>query len=133
LPHPFDRFRGSGLKDADADWADVLADRLDYVEAFNARVPYHAANERAADFAHRHGLPGVAASDAHSLIEVGVAYTALPGPIETADDLRAALTAVELVTGRASFLVRGLMPVVKVVQRLRGNHRIRPTTLTGRA
>lgn len=131
LPHPFDRFRSSGLAGADMAWADALAERVDYVEAYNARVPYPPANERAAAFAKRFKLPGVAASDAHSLLEVGVAYTSLPGPITSADDLRAALTTVELVTGRASFLARAIMPAVKLIQRLRGNDRIRPTSLTG--
>jgi predicted metal-dependent phosphoesterase TrpH len=132
LPHPFDRFRSSGLAGAETAWADELAERLDYVEAYNARVAYPPANVRAAEFAHRFKLPGVAASDAHSLLEVGVAYTSLPGPIATADDMRAALTTIELVTGRASLVARALMPAVKVVQRLRGNRRVRPTTLTGR-
>ena len=103
-----------------------FAAELDYVEAFNARVPYPGANQRAADFAHARDLPGVAASDAHTLMEVGIAYNILRGPIENASDLRAALVEAQLVTGRASFLVRGLMPFNKLVQRARGNVRVRP-------
>ena len=129
-PHPFDRFRGSALKRrreaGDRNEAiEAFAGELDYVEAFNARVPYAAANQRAADFAHERGLPGVASSDAHTLMEVGIAYTVLAGPIDGPEDLRAALSDVSLVTGRASFLIRGLMPFNKVVNRLRGNVRVR--------
>ncbi len=48
-------------------------------------------NERAAAFAREHGLAGVAVSDAHSVMEVGVAYTALDGDPSTPDGLLAAL------------------------------------------
>ncbi len=129
IPHPFDRFRGSAAKDG-IDRLERLGNRVDYVEAFNARVPFGAANELAAQFARDHGLPGVAVSDAHTLMEVGVAYTVLPGPIESAEELRLALATVDgwsLVTQRASFLVRAFMPVAKAVQRMRGNgRRVRP-------
>jgi predicted metal-dependent phosphoesterase TrpH len=128
VPHPFDRFRGSAARDGVAR-LESLAPLVDYVEAFNARVPYGAANERAAAFAREHHLPGVAVSDAHTLMEVGVAYTVLEGPIATSADLRRALAdtisrgPAALVTGRASYLVRGFMPVAKLVQRWRGNRR----------
>ena len=128
VPHPFDRFRGSAARDGEARLAPI-APLLDYMEAFNARVPYGGANERAAAFAREHGIPGVAVSDAHTIMEVGVAYTVLEGPIRTSGDLRRALHdsmargAATLVTQRASFLVRGFMPVAKLVQRMRGNRR----------
>jgi len=125
IPHPFDRFRGSAAKDG-TDRLERLGNRVDYIEAFNARVPFGAANELAAQFAYDHGLPGVAVSDAHTLMEVGVAYTVLPGPIESAEELHQALATVggsSLVTQRASFLVRGFTPLAKAVQRMRGNGR----------
>ena len=50
-------------------------------------------NEQAAAFAREHGLPGVAVSDAHSTLEVGVAYTVLDGDPSTPDGLLAALAA----------------------------------------
>ena len=40
--------------------------------------------------------------------------------------LLAALSAAELVTGRASFYVRLVTPLAKVIQRARGNGRIQP-------
>ncbi len=84
------------------------------------------ANERAALFAKDRGLPGVSSSDAHSPMEVGVAYTVLHGRFETADELRVLLGGGELILGRASYYVRAFTPVAKVVQRLRGNGRVVP-------
>jgi predicted metal-dependent phosphoesterase TrpH len=125
IPHPFDRFRFSGLTGASRERLDLLVEAADYVEAFNARVPYPAANTRAAELSRERGIPGIAASDAHTLMEVGVAYTRLEAPADTPDQLRAALGRVTLVTGHASLVVRGIAPAVKLVQHLRGNRRMR--------
>ncbi|MFV2064054.1 MAG: PHP domain-containing protein [Chloroflexota bacterium] len=125
LPHPFDRFRSSGGSNAGEGTGrlDELASLLDYVEVHNARA-YRDANPRAGAFAERLGLPGVASSDAHSLTELGIASTALPGPFSTADELRALLPEATLLTGRASYYVRLWTPLAKLVQRVRGNGRI---------
>ena len=125
VAHPFDRFRaGAGRKG----WEDELErviPALDYVDIWNARLMVGDGNRRAAEFAKSHGLPGVAASDAHTIMEVGVAYTILDGPIDTAEQFRAALAAgPRLVTGHGSRLIRLGMPVAKGVQRLRGNRRV---------
>jgi predicted metal-dependent phosphoesterase TrpH len=122
IPHPFDRFRGSLLRDAAMA---SLAPLVDWVETHNARLVGRG-NELAAEFASANGLPGVAVSDAHSLLEVGVAYTTLRGDPSTPDGLRAALPAAEMVAGRASYVVRLWTPVAKLVQRARGNRRMRP-------
>ena len=59
-----------------------LGDRVDWVERHNARVVGQG-NQRAAEFAIERGIPGVAVSDAHSILEIGVAYTKLDGdPID---------------------------------------------------
>ncbi len=80
-----------------------------------------AATQRAAEFAHEHGLPGVAVSDAHSILEVGVAYTPLDGDPSTPAGLLAALrSATSSSPGRASYVARVITPVAKVVQRARG-------------
>ncbi len=73
------------------------ADEVDAIEVFNAWLftGYH--NRRARRFAEKHGYPGVAASDAHTLNYVGRAFTELT--IEgrehvddvTADDVLAAI------------------------------------------
>lgn len=120
IPHPFDRFRGSLLNDVRMA---SLAPLVDWVEAHNARVMIGRGNEQAAAFAREHGLPGVAVSDAHSVIEVGVAYVALDGDPSTPAGLLAGLAAIDLVTGRATFFVRLVTPIAKLVQRARGNGR----------
>jgi predicted metal-dependent phosphoesterase TrpH len=131
LPHPFDRFRGSAGSQAVEDALAELAASIDFVEAFNARVPFGSANRRAADFAVAHGLPGVASSDAHSPFEIGIAYTMFDADITDAASLRAALPDGELVMGRASLVARALAPAVKTVQRLRGNRRVRAGAVPG--
>ena len=100
IPHPFDRLRGSLSKTARLD---ALAPLVDWVETHNARL-VGSGNEQAGAFALEHGLPGVASSDAHSLLEVAVAYTAVEGDPSTAAGLLAALSDVEIVPGRASYL-----------------------------
>jgi predicted metal-dependent phosphoesterase TrpH len=120
IPHPFDRFRGSLMRDARMA---SLAPLADWVEVYNARL-LGGGNERAAAFATAIGLPGVAVSDAHSVLEVGVAYTALNGDPSTPAGLLAVLSGLELVPGRASVVVRVLTPVAKLVQRARGNGRV---------
>ena len=129
IPHPFDRLRGSlaGGGDSATDGMAVTAGLVDWIETHNARA-IGRANERASAFAREHGLPGVAVSDSHSTMEVGVAWTRLPGDPSTPAGLLAALPGAELVTGRASFAVRLLGPVAKAVQWARGNRRIRPPT-----
>lgn len=123
IPHPFDRMRGSLLRAAGGE---RLAADVDWVEVHNARIVAGSGNRRAAEFAAAYGLPGVAVSDAHSSLEIGVAYTVLESDPSTAAGLRAALPAASLVTGRASIFVRLLTPIAKVVQRARGNGRVRP-------
>ena len=121
IPHPFDRLRGSLMRDARMAW---LAEHADWVEVHNARLMGRG-NELAAEFARANDLPGVAVSDAHSVLEVGIAYSVLSGDPSSPDGLRAALDAAELVPGRASVVVRALTPVAKMVQRARGNRRVR--------
>lgn len=123
IPHPFDKYRGSMLKDPGLE---AIAQLVDWVEAHNARVVGGAGNDRAREFAIEMGLPGVAVSDAHSVLEVGVAYTALDLDPSTPEGLLAALASLELVPGRASYLVRTLTPLAKLVNRMRGNVRVQP-------
>jgi predicted metal-dependent phosphoesterase TrpH len=124
IPHPFDRFRSSLLGTGEVDKLDELAPLVDWVETHNARIMVGNGNQRAAEWAVEHELSGVAVSDAHSVLEIGVAYAALDGDPSTADGLRAALATAELVTGRATVFVRAVTPIAKLVQRARGNGRI---------
>jgi predicted metal-dependent phosphoesterase TrpH len=115
IPHPFDRRRGSILAGSGAVAADELPGLVDWVEAYNARVLGGSGNDRAAEYARTHDLPGIAASDAHSTLEVGVAYSALDGDPSTPAGLLAALGHVEIVPGRASYVVRLVTPFAKLV------------------
>ena len=120
VPHPFDRYRGSLLRALDGSPFDSP---VDWIEVHNARVMVGDGNTQAAAYAADHGLPGVAVSDAHSVLEVGVAYTALDGDPATPVGLMAALPSAELIPGRATYYVRLITPMAKVVQRLRGHRR----------
>lgn len=123
IPHPFDRMRGSLLRDATLA---SLATEVDWVETHNARL-IGSGNDAAVEFALEHGLPGVAVSDAHSVLEVGVAQTVLEGDPSTPAGLLAALASTELITGRATYLVRLWTPLAKAIQQIRGNGRVAPS------
>jgi predicted metal-dependent phosphoesterase TrpH len=119
IPHPFDRLRGSLLRDPAMA---AIASSVDWVETHNARL-LGGGNDRAVEFAREHGLPGVAVSDAHSILEVAVAYSRLDGDPGTPAGLLAALAGAQLVPGRASLVIRAWTPLAKLVQRARGNGR----------
>src|SRR3954452_14488171 len=117
IPHPYDRFRGSVGK---SDGLAALAASVDWIEAWNARILFGNGNERAAQLVQSTGLPGVAVSDAHTTMEVGVASSILDGDPSTPVGLRTALAAgVRLHIGRASFYARLATPFAKLVKRAR--------------
>jgi predicted metal-dependent phosphoesterase TrpH len=127
IAHPFDRFRGS-LGRGEAAAFEALAGSVDWIETWNARLMVGDGNARAGELAARLGVPGVAVSDAHTTLEVGIASTTVRGDPSTPDGLRQALAGpVDLVTGRASAYVRLFGPAAKLVQRARGRGRVRPT------
>ena len=122
IPHPFDSLRNSMAK---GESLAALAPLIDWIEIHNSRL-IGSGNQSAADFAVAHGLAGVAVSDSHSVLEVGVSYTVLEGDPSTPAGLLAALPAVDIVTSRASYLVRLVTPVATIFNRARGNGRIQP-------
>lgn len=76
VPHPFDATRHC-LRPTDL--ADLVAAGLvDVVEVLNAKTSTPELNERAAAFAHEHGLAPGAASDAHVPDAFGAAYVEVP-------------------------------------------------------
>jgi predicted metal-dependent phosphoesterase TrpH len=86
-PHPYDMFR-SGLK---PDVLERIASQLDFIEGLNARMVFSGHNERAVEFAEEHSLPMSAASDAHSVREIGRAWVEMPDfatPAEFIESLR---------------------------------------------
>jgi predicted metal-dependent phosphoesterase TrpH len=123
IPHPFDRFRGSLLRDARLE---RLVERVDWIETHNARVAVGNGNQRAAELARAHRRPGLAVSDAHSSFEIGVAYTAFDVDPSTPEGLLAALPGGAWIPGRGSLYIRLLTPLAKVIQRARGNGRVQP-------
>jgi predicted metal-dependent phosphoesterase TrpH len=129
VPHPFDRTRGYGRKSG-ADLEDI-ASKIDWIEAYNARVVGGSANDRAGDFARKHGLPGICASDSHTVLEVGVATNVLLGPVGSPAELLAALPSVEMHPYRASYYVRAWTPLAKLIQSARGNGRRRASATSG--
>jgi predicted metal-dependent phosphoesterase TrpH len=127
LAHPYDRFRAGAARPGWEEELERLLPLLDYVETWNSRLMLGDGNRRAAELALAHGLPGAAVSDAHTLLEVGVSYTIVEGPLDSAASLRAGLVGARMVTSHGSRLVRLAMPLAKVVQRMRGNRRVRVT------
>jgi predicted metal-dependent phosphoesterase TrpH len=99
IPHPFDGARRSLLASATSAVTEALVAEVDWIEAWNARVARRAANDRAAELARRHGIPGIGVSDAHALLEVGTAYTTLAGDPSTPAGLLAALRGPLEITG----------------------------------
>ncbi len=86
LPHPYAGGKGGGGKHADE-----LAERVDVVEVFNARMHPGRLNAPAQDLAGRHGRLRGAGSDAHTVGELGGAWIEMPDHPNTAEGLRAAL------------------------------------------
>ena len=75
IPHPFDHFRRSVIA---REVLEQVLPYVDIVEAFNARNTYQGDNRQALELALQHGLPTSAASDAHTLLELGRTYVEMP-------------------------------------------------------
>jgi len=122
IPHPFDAARGSLLlNDAFLE----LLPLLDWIEGWNARLIVPGGNALAAALAASHGIPSVATSDAHSIMEIGNAATILGGDPSTPAGMRAALAVPhDLVMGRGALVARLITPFAKVINAARGNRRI---------
>ena len=124
IPHPFDGWRGSLLRD---EASLELVSLVDWIEGWNARVVAPGGNQRAADLARDVGLPSVAVSDAHTILEIGNAGTLLDGDLATPQGLRAALRGdCEAILGRGALVARLVTPVAKAINAARGNRRLRP-------
>jgi predicted metal-dependent phosphoesterase TrpH len=131
VPHPFDRSRGYG-RTSGAQLEDI-ADKVDWIEVYNARVFGGSANEQAAIFAREHKLPGVCASDSHTVLEVGVSYNVFLGDPSTPAGFLAAIASVDIRPGHASSHVRAWTPLAKLLQSTRGNGRRRAKPRPGGA
>jgi predicted metal-dependent phosphoesterase TrpH len=85
VSHPFDSWRNGAWKLEDLL---EIVPLVDAIEVFNARCTTAMDNQKAAEFALQHQLPGTAGSDAHTAFELGKAWLVLPqftGPDELRD------------------------------------------------
>ena len=103
VPHPFDPFRPSHIR---PEALDRLAEtgRIDAIEVFNSRVALPRHNIAAAEYAARHGIPGIACSDTHSSFEIAMSVNALP-PFDSAEALKAALPQNDWQGSRSTVLI----------------------------
>lgn len=86
-PHPYDPFRTSL-----GDHLFAVRDKIDFIEALNARMIRSGHNDNARQFATQHNIPMSAASDAHSPREVGRCFVEMPNyetPQQFLESLRA--------------------------------------------
>ena len=103
IPHPFDPFRGSHIKEGPLrNLAEV--GKIDMLEVFNCRVTFQRHNQEAAEFAHQYGIPGIAASDSHSGFEVAMAFNAMPA-FDSAEQLKESLTENEWHASRSTVFI----------------------------
>jgi predicted metal-dependent phosphoesterase TrpH len=120
VPHPYDRLRGSVLREEAL--LRIMPD-IDIIEVFNARTTFRADLDRSRRLAEEHGKLMSASTDTHTPWEMGLAYTELP-PFEGPGDLLVALGQGRLV-GRRSFIgVHVLSALAKTRWRLRLGRRV---------
>src|SRR5690606_15713943 len=73
VPHPFASGKGGGGR-----VLETIADLIDIIAGFNARLHDSALNDRAVEWGRARGIPLGAGSDAHTLAEVGRAWVEAP-------------------------------------------------------
>ncbi len=103
IPHPYDPFRRSHIRET-ALIALLDAGKVDAIEIFNSRVTFYRHNLAAAELAARYHVPGIAASDSHSAMEVAMSFNVLPA-FRSAAELKAVLPGVEWHGSRTTKLV----------------------------
>ena len=129
MPHPFDRFRGSVLNDRRLE---DLAGAVDWVETWNARVVGRGGNERAAAFAQSHACRAWPSRTPTRLSRSGsptASWTAIRRP-----PLACSPPSDRSTSCRAGqpMSLGPITPLAKLVQRARGNGRVRPAATRGR-
>jgi predicted metal-dependent phosphoesterase TrpH len=114
IPHPFETIRGSALKDS---FIDEIAAEIDLMEVFNSRSPFPANSDKARAFAERHGIPGSAGSDAHTINEIGNAFIEMP-EFNNKDEFLKALAQGKIQGKRAGMFVHFYSAWAKVKNKL---------------
>lgn len=90
VSHPFDRLRKGAWDEKELL---KIIDRVDAIEIFNARCVYSEDNQKARDFAQKHGLLGTIGSDSHIGAEYGTGMARMQpfsNPVEFLESLRRA-------------------------------------------
>jgi len=75
LPHPFDIFRHSALRNK---VIEEIAEEIDIIEVFNSRTLPPQNSAKALALASKYGMAKSTGSDAHTLHEIGSAYVEMP-------------------------------------------------------
>jgi len=89
LPHGFDPLKRWRLQPTALE---TVADEIDIVETFNARISQLRWNQAAVDWSKLHDVPMSAGSDAHTLADIGSAWVEVPVQrIQNPQDLLSAL------------------------------------------
>jgi len=115
IPHPFETIRGSALKDK---YIDEIAADIDLMEVLNSRSPFPANSNKARAFAEKHGIPGGAGSDAHTIHEIGNAYIEIPD-FNTKDEFLKAVVHGKIKGKRSGMFVHFYSAWAKVQSKLR--------------
>jgi predicted metal-dependent phosphoesterase TrpH len=116
IPHPFETIRGSALKD----WCiDEIAGDIDLMEVLNSRSPFPANTEKAKAFTAKHGIPGSAGSDAHSVYEIGNACVEM-SEFSTPEDFLKSLAKGRIYGKRSSVFVHVFSAWARLTSKLFG-------------
>jgi predicted metal-dependent phosphoesterase TrpH len=115
VQHPFETIRGSALKDNVIE--EIIKD-IDLMEIMNSRSPFPASADKARAYAEKHGIPGGAGSDAHTVGEIGNAYIEIP-EFNGKEDFIAAIKQGKIYGKRAGVFVHLFSAFAKVRGKLR--------------
>ena len=115
VPHPFAGGKGTGPR-----VLEEIAELVDAIEGFNARIHQPHRNRMAVEWAAARGLPTGAGSDAHTLGEVARAYASIPPFDDGAEGLRSALRKSTLHGRASSHVVHLASTFAKLRKRLPG-------------
>lgn len=113
LPHPFDKFRKSSVKSADAE---RISENIDVIEIFNSRTFDAECNTMALEFARANDIVIAVGSDAHHQFEIGNAYM-LMDDFDGPESFLASVKKATYVTRKCSF---GLRLYIKALKLLTG-------------
>lgn len=113
LPHPFDSHRKSAMHPDK--YPKSILRFIDAIETINGHSLRSEDNLRAAEFAKNHGFAKTGGSDAHLLLECGVAYTQIPADLSLELALRKGKTTAH--GGQIPFYTRGIPTLIKMAKK----------------